>query len=271
MEPAAIQTIDNILLRLDDVILECAHKEDPLGYFAVLYRRVTQKIKEGIQQQQFDDNPRMERLDIVFANRYLDAYRAYRAQEPHTESWAKAFGMSKKFWPIVLQHLLIGINAHINLDLGIAAAEVSKGRDVQDLYSDFCKVNAVLSALVNETQNNLSAIWPFLKWILGKSGDLDNYLVDFSMQVAREGAWQFAQSLAAKPENEWADCIRERDLRVAGVTHLITEPHFGIRFALGFVRLGELGAVSGKIQKLRGQILSNTESISPKEPNSFNT
>ncbi|WP_408024472.1 DUF5995 family protein [Tenacibaculum sediminilitoris] len=34
---------------------------------------------------------------------------------------------------MVLQHLLIGMNAHINFDLVIVAAEVSKGQNIQNL------------------------------------------------------------------------------------------------------------------------------------------
>jgi len=40
-----------------------------------------------------------------------------------TESWVKAFDATEFWWLIVLQHLLMDMNAHINLDLGIAAAE----------------------------------------------------------------------------------------------------------------------------------------------------
>lgn len=46
--------------------------------------------------------------------------------------------------PLILQHLLLGINAHINLDLGIAAAQTSPGDDLPDLRNDFVEINRVL-------------------------------------------------------------------------------------------------------------------------------
>lgn len=46
---------------------------DRAGYFAVLYRKVTAKVKEGIAAGFFDDPGPMERLDVLFADRYLDA------------------------------------------------------------------------------------------------------------------------------------------------------------------------------------------------------
>jgi len=88
-------------------------------------------VKEGIASGHFDDGPRMEQLDVAFAKRYLDACRIYRENKAVQESWKRAFMLSDQYWPIVLQHLLMGINAHINLDLGIAATEISKGKNIE--------------------------------------------------------------------------------------------------------------------------------------------
>lgn len=243
-------SIDNILLQLDEIIEECKSDNDPLGYFAALYRKVTAKIKEGIATGYFDDGVRMEQLDIVFANRYLEAYSAYQKQKAVTQSWTKAFELGKLYKAVVLQHLLIGMNAHINLDLGIAAAEVSVGHPIGNLYSDFCKINDILSSLVEETQNGISSIWPALKWILGKSGKLDNYIVDFSMKLAREGAWKFATQLAAAPHQSWSELILERDVIIARKSEIITKPGFWLDLGLIFVRITERGSVADKITQL---------------------
>jgi hypothetical protein len=37
---------------------------------------VTKKVKNGIENNLFDDGPRMEKLDVIFAKRYIDAYKA---------------------------------------------------------------------------------------------------------------------------------------------------------------------------------------------------
>ena len=64
---------------------------------------------------------------MVFANRYLAAYDAHRTGRTATRACAHSFVVAQQWWPIVLQHLLLGMNAHINLDLGIAAARVAPG------------------------------------------------------------------------------------------------------------------------------------------------
>ncbi|MDT0643490.1 DUF5995 family protein [Zunongwangia sp. F363] len=207
-----LKTIEDVLAELDEIIKISEEKNDPLGYFAVLYRRVTWKVKEGISLNQFDDGVRMEQLDIIFAKRYLDAYYN-RSSGNISQSWEKAFALSRNYWPVILQHLLIGINAHINLDLGIAAAQVSRQRQMLHLEHDFNRINAILASLVEEVQQNMSSIWPPLKRILLKTGEYDNLLVDFSMRIARDGAWRFANTLAATPEKGWKECIAIRESR----------------------------------------------------------
>ncbi len=104
----SIETIDDVISSLDDIIKTSQINNNPLGYFATLYRKVTIKVKEGIDNDFFDDGPRMEKLDVIFANRYLDAYFTFQENKTVTKSWEKAFNLSNKYWPIVLQHLLIG-------------------------------------------------------------------------------------------------------------------------------------------------------------------
>ena len=246
----AIKTIDDVLKALDQIILESKENQSPLGYFAALYRKVTQKVKEGIAENFFEDGPRMEKLDVIFASRYIDAYRAYQKNESITESWLKAFELSKKYWPIVLQHLLIGMNAHINLDLGIAAVEVMKGKNIEDLKVDFDRINEILSSLVDDVEKDLSEIWPTLSKILKWTGKFDTLLIDFSMELARNGAWKFAVELSETPENEQAAFIEKRDASVVKIGNLITNPGWLVSFVFKIIRLGEKGSVADKIQDM---------------------
>lgn len=250
-----INTIDDVIAALEEIIIDSKYTQDPLGYFAVLYQRVTIKVKEGIENGFFDDGERMEQLDVVFAKRYLQAYQAFHRNEPITASWKSAFEQSISYQPIVLQHLLIGINAHINLDLGIAAAAISNAHNIDDLENDFNKINAILSSLVNEVEQKLSEIWPTLKYILKKVKRLDDFLVDFSMKIARDGAWKFAKSIVDKTQAELDLLINKRDEKVARKANIVLHPGLIIKLILMIVRLGERGSVSEKIQELAANAL----------------
>ncbi len=130
-----------------------------MAIFAFVYHQVTQRIKEGVEANDFEDNERMERFDVVFANRYLRAYRSFRAQQPHSQSWEVPFAAANTRLTI-LQHLMMGMNAHISFDLGVAAAEVASGPLSDDLRADFLKVNDILKSMINDTQLMISKASP---------------------------------------------------------------------------------------------------------------
>src|SRR5437868_15045235 len=110
------KTIDEVIAQINDIIAQARQEDSRLGYFATLYRNVTVEVKRGIAQGRFEDGARMERLDVTFANRYLTAFADYRDGQPTPRCWAAAFRAVSEWPPIVLQHLLLGMNAHINFD-----------------------------------------------------------------------------------------------------------------------------------------------------------
>lgn len=248
MTPAL--TIDEVIQHLDVIIADSKSQQSPMGYFAALYRKVTIKVKEGIAEDFFDNGPRMEKLDVIFANRYLTAYENYRSDQNVTKCWKEAFALAGKYWPIVLQHLLIGMNAHINLDLGIAAAEVSKGEDIDDLENDFNKINEILSGLVHGVEQDLSQIWPTLKYILKISGKVDDWLVGFSMKLARNGAWKFAKKLSEHEVSQWSDAITKRDTSVSKKANIVIKQGPLVSILLRIIRLGESGSIVSRIAAL---------------------
>lgn len=248
MQPA--RTIDEVVNNLTLIINESKSNQSALGYFAALYRKVTIRVRQGIENNEFDDGKRMEQLDVIFANRYIQAYINYQNQQSVTKSWLVAFQYAVLSQPIVLQHLLIGMNAHINLDLGIAAAEVSAGKDIADLKADFGRINDVLSSLVEGVENDLTEIWPTLKKLLRLAGNLDNWMADFSMKLARNGAWKFACSLADSSPDQWSEQIKSRDRKVSSIARLITNPGLLTRLVFYFVRSGEKGSILDKIDDL---------------------
>lgn len=246
-----IENIDDVILTLDSIIEESLKTGDTSGYFAVLYQKVTIKVKEEIAAGFFDDGPRMEKLDVVFAKRYIDAYFAWKNNEPVTQSWTIAFTETNNNNLLVIQHLLLGMNAHINLDLGIAAAEISEPNKINELEDDFNRINEILASMVDQVQRGLSSIWPFLRKLLVWLGQADNMLVDFSMKIVRNGAWKFAKEIAAFEKAGWPETINIRDKQVSKKTQLITDPGKVIRFLFQIIRWTERGTVADKIQKLR--------------------
>ncbi|MBC8753318.1 hypothetical protein H2O64_01460 [Kordia sp. YSTF-M3] len=243
-------TIDEVISFLDAIIEENKQIPSTMGYFAALYQKVTCKVKEGIENHFFDDNPRMERLDVIFANRYLQAYTDFKNGATPSKSWVAAFDEADNYWFIVLQHLLLGMNAHINLDLGIAAAEVMKGKNIEDLKDDFDKINVILGELVHDVEKELSIIWTTLAKIIKVTEKFDTILIDFSMKLARDGAWKYATLLANSPETTWPQLITERDEKVTRKVQIVINPGFFIKILLKIIRLEERGTIKTRIEIL---------------------
>ena len=106
------QTIDQVIAQLDDAVAWSRQRKSRLGYFAALYRRMTQEVKNGIAQGRFQDGARMEKLDVIFANRYLAAFNQRRLRRKPTQAWQAAFVQASDRSVLILQHLLLGMNAH---------------------------------------------------------------------------------------------------------------------------------------------------------------
>ena len=244
-------TIDEVIAILEGISEESKSKGSPAGYFAALYKKVTSRVKEGILNGEFEDGERMEKLDVLFANRYLEAYAKFSINEDISKSWKVAFDNTNSYWPIVLQHLLWGINAHINLDLAIATAETASGKPINNLRQDFDKINQILSELVGEVQQELSEIWPILKFILTLSGKIDDYMINFSMKKARDGAWKFANELHSAKKTDLSEMIAVRDLKVAKIAAYINPPGIISILVFRLIRLGERGDVTGRIEILK--------------------
>jgi len=106
-------TIDEVILHLEQIIQTSITEESAHGYFAALYQKVTITVKEKLGKNYFDDDARMERLDVIFANRYLAAYTSHKQGAEITKSWEAAFHAAETNDLIVLQHLLLGMNVSL--------------------------------------------------------------------------------------------------------------------------------------------------------------
>ncbi len=101
--------------------------------FAALYRQTTRTIGARVAAGHFDDADRMGLLVTAFAARYTGPVEAWLAGGTVPRCWRGAFEAAASGEHVILQHLLMGLNAHINLDLGVAAARVCPGEEIHSL------------------------------------------------------------------------------------------------------------------------------------------
>ncbi len=187
---------------------------------------MTTQVLKGIQQKKFEDGTRMTLLDITFAQRYLQAWESYRKGERCTNSWYIAFEAAQNKNLLILQHIFLGMNAHINLDLGISAASVMPYRKVNPLKKDFENINNVIASINQSVQNSLNKICYPVDLIDQLSDGKDNAVLDFAISKARDTSWATAVIASNTPNFLRESVIGIVDYAAAKVATQILNPKF---------------------------------------------
>jgi hypothetical protein len=136
----------------------------------------------------------------------------------------------------VIQHLVLGINTHINLDLSITAAETAPGRSIFDLQADFEKINQIIATLTNELQLRLEKIWWPMRFLRNIVNGREKAFINFSISTARKTSWANAVALASSNGAARANYIIGIDNTVERVAKGIINPGFIANTILSPVR-----------------------------------
>lgn len=245
-----IETADALLEELRREALEAGRRDDRGGYFAALYALMTERVCEGITTGRFRNPERLQTLTCHFATRYLSALRSYQAGGAPPESWKLAFDAGSRWRPIILQHLLLGMNAHINFDLGISAAQISEESSLEDVEADFNEINAILAELLGDVQDRLGSVSPWMRILDFVGGRKDEVIVNFSMRHARDAAWSVAEQYVplSPPAREAAEA--DLDHRIARFAQVILKPGYLITAAAFLIRVRERASVAEVIEAL---------------------
>ncbi len=231
--------IADLVAEMRAIVDQAAEDDDVSGYFAAMYLGVTTRVEQGLSTGLFTTPDRLSALTIAFARRYLDALELHRRGAQPTRSWDLAFAATQTWRPTVLQHLLLGMNAHINLDLGVACAAVAPGTSIVELESDFLQINHVLAGLVQSVQDRLNQVSPLYRFVDDISGDADRAVVNFSIARARDEAWRFANELAPLQNTARQERIVDQDIAVARLGQRVLRPGPVTSAGLLAVRLTE--------------------------------
>lgn len=242
MKKFRAETIEDVITIMDEIIRNCRLRGSRIGYFTVLYRTTTYMVKKYCDQGGFFDNDeRMRQLDIVFANYYFDSLFSelhYETNAP-SQSWKVTFDAADDPSIVLIQHLLVGMNAHISLDLGIATAMIADGNLSEELKHDFFLLNSVLASFIHVIQTELSTVSPLMGLMDQLTLKFENYVIDHGIRLARTRAWYFAEKLTTAPREQWSELIAEQDKEVALISQQILSPNWFFRPALWLIRQQE--------------------------------
>jgi hypothetical protein len=153
---------------------------------------------------------------------------------------------------VLVQHLVLGVNAHTNLDLAVASARLCPGDQIFGLQRDFDRINGIITTVLGEFQVRLAVVSPLTGALDVVLGRLDEEIVGFNMRKARSAAWEAAVLLAHQPAEAQAATERMLDRYANGLARVVLAPPFPLSAALDVVRATERTGVAETIRVLDG-------------------
>jgi hypothetical protein len=174
---------------------------DRRGAFLCVYARVTGAVGAAIDEGAFADPDWVTDYLVTFADLYREALLAYETGDlvALPDPWQVAFETAARGDALVVQDVVLGINAHVNYDLALALHRVGVGPDRRARYADHCAVNAVLRSLVDEVQDRIAANYaPGVADLDESFGRLDEALSMVSLAEGRDSAWRSAVALSSR-------------------------------------------------------------------------
>ena len=214
--------------QLRSIALEAS---DASGYFSAMYARVTKAVDDSIAGNGFADGSGMATFARTFAGRYLTPRSG---RPPIPGCWKAAWDVSGDRGLLIIQHLLLGVNAHVNHDLPLVVVDLADERGGLDaMRSDFDAINRILSATQPQVMHDLGST---SRWVNIASGLGGGRMFDFSLVVARRQAWRSAVRLyGMDPADRPAD-VAELDELVRVLAYLVAHPNTPARWVTPLLR-----------------------------------
>jgi len=207
--------------------------DDPRAVFLGCYAMMTENMLRAVGQGRFRDGEWVEALLHRFADYYFDALACCECGDPAApEAWRRVHDACTTRRMHVLQHLLLGVNAHINYDLVLTLYDVlheewpsldAEGRARR--LQDHLMVNQVIAETVDRVQDDVVERHdPLMRWVDTLLGRLDERFLAALITSWRHEVWEHAQAMlgcSCEEEREALRCRIEADvLRTSGVMAL---------------------------------------------------
>lgn len=228
MPNAPFQTLDDMVETLTTWEDRYRQHNDRRAIFVTLYRVVSTAMRTHVRNGAFVDPAWVHRYAVAFGNLFRTAVTAYDEgrRDMVPKAWQICFDAAKAGRGLVLQDMFLGVNAHVNNDLPLALSAVSIDPDRPNRHKDHAAVNAVLGSVTEEATTRIAALYaPGLPALDLAAGQADETVSLFSLELARDSAWEAAVSLAnARTSLERDLVVRLIAVRAAALARLLVAP-----------------------------------------------
>jgi len=223
--------------------------DDATGYFPAMYARVTQRIDRAAGDGRFGDGAGMVDFARSFAGWYL---RPRSGVEPIPGSWQAAWDVGGDRRLLIVQHLLLGINAHVNHDLAQVVIESADQRgDIDPIRADFDAVNEVLAETLPEVLHDLGRASRWVNLVASAGG---GRMFTFSLTAARDQAWRYAVRNWPLDVADRSRQAADLDELVRVLAYLVTRPAWPVSWLVPIARRLEEDDPRRVVRDLLGEL-----------------
>lgn len=206
-----------LLQKMNEQVRFWEEQDDMRVVFLKCYSMMTENMLEAIREQRFNDNAWVERLLHRFAEYYFEALACYDCGDAVPLVWQKVHEASAQRKLHVLQHLLLGVNAHINYDLVLTLDEILRDEwdslseeERSNRYADHCMVNRIIGETIDAVQDEVvEDISPYMDMIDKLMGRQDERLLLRLIAEWRDDVWEKAAALVCCTDASSRESFRQ--------------------------------------------------------------
>jgi protein-tyrosine phosphatase len=205
--------------RMQALIQDWEGRDDRRSIFLSCYAAMTANMLEALEHGRFFDNLWVNSLLDHFAGYYFDALAAYEQGSAATpQVWRLAHDAAGRPHTMVLQNLMLGVNAHINYDLVLATFDLlapewhrlsPDRRRVRNL--DYRLVNRIIAETIDAVQDQVvEARAPLMDLVDKLMGPVDEWMISRLIAHWRDDVWTQAVGMVEAPDPAGREAVRRR-------------------------------------------------------------
>ncbi len=192
-------------------------QKDPRAIFLRCYSMMSANMLQALADNRFQNKEWVNKLLHRFAEYYFDALACFDCGETVPAVWQQVHQLSSQKKLHVLQHLLLGVNAHINYDLVLSLHDMLKNdwnklspQERHSRYQDHVLVNTIIAETIDVVQDEVVEQYsPYMNIIDRFMGRLDEKLLVGLISRWRESVWENAVHMLNSQEAEEKEAVRQ--------------------------------------------------------------
>lgn len=200
------QPVISIVERMQQQVATWSAAGDRRAVFLDCYRLMTANMVAALARGDFADSVWVDRLLHRFAGYYFDALLAYERDDPATPPiWRMAHQAAQQPRVLILQHLMLGVNAHINYDLTFTVVKLLQPEwetldpaQQQQRFADYSLVNQIIAQTIDTVQDEvITRLTPAFFLVDTLLGRVDEWATVRLLTAWRDVVWSNALELLA--------------------------------------------------------------------------